>query len=269
VIIDFRSQLRTKFAAPNLETVIVLDSCEKIQRMTGQDQGLPSFRQLFIESSTFITELESHFIVTMPINAARACFDSLLARYSSNLVTVPSVKVTERDGKTAYPDGREVLQALVSSRTAEKDWRPYFSENALDFLIHYSGGYVRGFMQAVIGACSHAKLAGNQLPIHIEPARRAFNSFVQNASAAITPEKWAILAELDDRPTRTIDLANPDVQDLLAENLILEYVNGAQSKGLFDEDAPWYAPHPVLRELNVFKSTQQKLRESKNVMERH
>jgi hypothetical protein len=261
LIVEFKNQLRSKTKNKNLELVLVFDSLERMRKYSGRDTGLDSIKALYVENARAFRDLNSHFIMTMPIDSARACYDSLLAAEYAQLVTMPSIKVTERDGVTPYPSGYEVFREMISLRTPEKDWEAYFEPEALDFIIKYSGGYARGFINAVQEACLHAMHHGNELPISMASARKAFRNYVTNSATAISPRRWEILAELEESADRTIHPEDPDVQILLNENHILEYINGEQTEGILGEDFPWYASNPVLKELPSFKSAQNRLRE--------
>jgi hypothetical protein len=253
LISEFRVKLSAHLKAPDLQTVIVFDGCERIEGYRNKERGAQSFHQLFIEESNVFTGLDSHLILTMPIAHARACADQIRARYAGTLQSMPSIKVTERDGKTPYEAGYRVFRKIVDHRLPEGSTQDrFFEPKALDFLIRYSGGYPRGFLNALEEACRNARLDGDVLPIGLDAARDAFDGFVRNSAAAISRIQWRRLAELE--VDKNIDSDDPVIQALLRENLIFEYINGAQSSG-FGKPKPWYAVHPVIRELEDLAHT--------------
>lgn len=263
LIRDFRVRVASRRQTQTVKVVIVFDSLERIESYRGRDRGAASFHQLFVEESKLFTDLDAHLILTMPIAHARSCTDQIIQRYSGRLRSMPSIKVTERDGKTPYPPGYEVFRRMFDERIDGTDRNAIIDEAALDSLIRYSGGYPRGFLNAVEEACRNAALDGDVLPIDEEIARGAFAPFVQNSVAAISKPQWRQLAELDLSDDNKINPEDPVVQALLRENLVFEYINGALSSG-FDVHEPWYAIHPVIRELSTLKAEKKRVEEERD-----
>jgi hypothetical protein len=258
LVIQFTTKLNSKKikGRSDLQLVLVFDGLEKTRRFEDREEGLASVKALFIDNSSTFLELPAHLILTAPISSARACFNILQRGGYSSLETIPSVKVTERDGNTKYEQGYDTFREIVQHRLPPgAKLSDYFSTEALDFLIKYSGGYIRGFLSAIQEACYRASTNEFELPIQLHSAQRAFRPFVANSALAITPTGWNVLASIEASELKNkINPEDPNVQVLLNENHILEYINGNQSVQTIGRDEPWYAVHPVLRELENFKS---------------
>ncbi|MCW3055331.1 MAG: hypothetical protein JWN14_4501, partial [Chthonomonadales bacterium] len=49
------------------------------------------------------------------------------------------------------------------------------------------------------------------------------------------------------------DNNDPERRQLLEMLCVLEYMNGDRAQDRFNKAMPWYAVHPIVRELNPFK----------------
>ncbi len=150
---------------PFTDLVLMLDSLERIQRIEGVEEGLPSQRELFLERYSLLTGLQAHIIYTVPLRLIRSKFcPQLISRYGQ-LFVLPMVKIYHRGTRERYEHGWRCIEALLKKRIGpEHNLADAFTEETLNFLIHNSGGHIRNLMTFVENACSYT----DKLPIPIE-----------------------------------------------------------------------------------------------------
>jgi len=131
-----------------------------------------------------------------------------------------------------------------------------FADDALDFLLTYSGGHVRNLMAFVQNACAYA----DGLPIPLEAAHRAIRQTVRMYSTSIPESHWEKLAVLDQSTDQKIPGGDDDYLVMLENLSVLEYINGEEGgHDAFAGEEPWYAVNPIVRELQKFKAAKSKL----------
>jgi hypothetical protein len=126
-----------------------------------------------------------------------------------------------------------------------------FAPEALDFLVRYSGGNMRYLMMFVQNACAYAE----RVPIPLEAAHRAIAQTVRLYSVSIPEDHWSKLVALDRSPNQEIPGGDESFLAMLENLTVLEYINGDGQNDPFFSTEPWYAVHPIVRELQKFKST--------------
>lgn len=233
---------------PYFDFVLIVDDLEKVQRVDNAGEGEASHRQLFIERAPQLTELKAHVIYTIPLALVRSHGPQLSLIYGAAPVVLPMIKVHPRSSNDFYEAGRECLIELVKKRAGSYHLNAIIDEDALDWLIRYSGGHVRNLMTYLQRSASYVDAA----PINLAAAKRALSQDVALFSTSIRAHQWALLAALDASENQWIDNNDPDVRELLVQNCILEYLNGGD-ESTFDAAAPWYAVNPIVRELSQFK----------------
>ena len=92
-----------------------------------------------------------------------------------------------------------------------------------------------------------------QPPIDLSAAHRALSQTIGYKAAAITPDQWRKMAELERSPIQQIDNNDPDYRKMLQDVNIVEYLNGADDDSLFSHAEYWYAVHPIIRQASSFK----------------
>ena len=242
-----RAALRKKEKADDL--VLIVDNLEKIRRFDARDEGSASYRELFIERAPQLTRLDVHTVYTVPLRLARSHGPVLSARYDRDPFVLPMVKVMERRTRASYAAGVTCVREILAKRLAPGKLDEVFAEGAMDFLIEYSGGNLRHLFQFVQEACTRTR----GLPVPLDVAHRAVQGMVRSFSTAIPEGHWARLAQLEKSESQSIDNGDPDFLELLEMQAVLEYLNGPNTSGSFAENEPWYAVHPIVRELQKFK----------------
>jgi hypothetical protein len=90
------------------------------------------------------------------------------------------------------------------------------------------------------------------IPISLQAAQKAIGNTIALYSR-MPPSYWKLLAELELSQNQTIDITNDDIKNMLPQLSVLEYRNGCKTDDIFVSNAPWYAVHPIVRELRSFK----------------
>ena len=231
------------------DIVIIVDNLEKIRRITGLQEGLPSQRELFLERYTQLAGLNAHFIYTVPLRLVRSSDAPQLEHRYGPLFVLPMIKTAERGTRRPYRPGIESLRELLQKRLGELTLEQAFAPEALDFLMTYSGGHVRSLMSFVQNACTYS----DSIPIQLPAARKAIQQTVRTYSTAIPEGHWEKLARLDRSPDQSIVNGDADYLVMLENLSVLEYINGG-SEDPFAVAEPWYAVNPIVRELQKFKA---------------
>ena len=242
------------------DILLILDDLEKIERFEEFSQGADSHRELFIERKAIFTGLKAHLIITIPLPLARSCGPQLYNLYQKHPLILPMIKVTERDGLTPYEAGCGHLRGIIERRLYGRSVTETFTEEALSYLFHYSGGHIRQMLRLIQDACLNA----NALPVVGADVLQALNSVRAIYDGAMR-EDWVVrLAELQRDPNRYFDISLPDSPEMLEQNMVMEYVNGDKHISGGVQALPWYAVHPAARELPRFKACLERLKIASN-----
>lgn len=233
---------------PCSDLVVILDNLEKIRKIGAEEEGLKSHRELFLERYTQLTGMRAHFIYTVPLRLVRSADGPQLEQRYGMVFVLPMIKVIERDTRVAYQAGVESMRAILQKRLGDVKLEQAFTQDALDFLLTYSGGHVRNLMIFVQNACTYT----NALPIPLSAAQKAIKQTVNTYSTAIPDHHWDKLARLDLSLDQRIPNGDSDHLKMLENLSILEYINGGDENP-FAEAEPWYAVNPIVRELKKFK----------------
>ena len=239
--------------SPYTDLVLIIDNLEKIQRFTGKEQGLPSEQELFVERYAQLKGIQAHIIYTVPLRLVRSHGPQLEQLYGVAPLVLPMVKVIERGTYQPFTLGRECLKDLLGKRLGGRPLDGVFTTEALDFLLTYSGGHVRSLMVFIQEACTYG-----HLPITLQDMRRAVGNTVSNFSTSIKEDYWVKLARLELSDDQKIPNGDPDYLVMLQNINVLEYINGGEESS-FMTDEPWYAVHPIVRELQKFRAAKQAL----------
>jgi len=229
------------------DVVLIIDNLEKIRKVANAAEGFASHKELFLEQYTKLTGFDAHVIYTVPLRLVRSAdAPQLNLRYDSIFV-LPAVKIRERDGRP-FPGGTAALQSLVERRVAPRPLADVIAADALDFLIGCSGGHVRHLMIFMRAATA----AVDTLPIDLRAARKAVRQVVATYSVSITEEQWEKLIAVHRSKDQKIANGDAAYLALLENAAILEY-RDSDAENEFEAAEPWYAVHPLVRELSKFK----------------
>jgi hypothetical protein len=141
------------------------------------------------------------------------------------------------------------MLAMIEKRLPSGSLDVLFEPEAIEFLIQYSGGHARSLMSFVQEACTYV----DDLPVTLGAAKDAIRQAVRIFDSTIPASYWSKLARLERSQDQKIDSADPDFANMLMNVIVLEYVNGESGTDIFESSAPWYAVHPIVRELKQFK----------------
>jgi hypothetical protein len=251
-----KARLQLANAAPRYkDLVFIVDNLEKIRRVAGMEEGRASLRELFVERYTQLTGMKAHFIYTVPLPLVRSSDAPILESWYGTLFVLPMVKIVRRGTREPFDAGIESLRALVQKRIAPLNLDEAFQNEALQFLVTYSGGIVRDLMAFIQESCTHV----NGLPITLGAAHRAVQPRVRTFSTSVPEDHWEKLAKLDLSPDQKIPNNDPDHLTMLENLTALEYRNGDDEGSPFAPAEPWYAVNPIVRELEKFKAARSRL----------
>jgi hypothetical protein len=253
-----RMEIRKKKSSGNgnySDFIVIVDNLEKLQRVqknNGEffEDGSASHRELFIERSNQLSNLGAHMIYTVPLPLMIESGTELQSNYGGTPYILPMIKVEDRR-HASYASGYETLRKLLGKRLGENvELDSAIDPDALDFLIRYTGGNTREFITRVQSA---AVISSDKAPIDLQSAQHSISESVPLYSS-MPQAYFPKLAQLELSDNQSIDIGDSDVQKMLHELRILEYRNGDTATDPFNPAAPWYAVHPIIRELNLFKN---------------
>jgi hypothetical protein len=230
--------------------ILIVDNLEKISSFEDRKEGMESHRHLFLDNYTQLTLLGAHVIYTIPLELARSTDAQLLKQRYGELFVLPMVKIFPR-GKNSerFEAGWKTMLAMIEKRLPSGSLDVLFEPEAIEFLIQYSGGHARSLMSFVQEACTYV----DDLPVTLGAAKDAIRQAVRIFDSTIPASYWSKLARLERSQDQKIDSADPDFANMLMNVIVLEYVNGESGTDIFESSAPWYAVHPIVRELKQFK----------------
>ena len=243
---------------PYRDFVLILDRLERLRRIDGHAEGVESQREFFLERHAQLTGMKAHVIYTVPIGLVCSPDGAKLRNRFSGLFVLPTVKVAERVARGPFGPGVDILKDLLRKRLDGLPLEDVFAPEALEFFLKYCGGDIRYLMMYVQEACAYT----DAIPIPLSAAHRSIHQTVRAFATAIPETHWSKLAELDRSSDQHIPNGDPDYATMLDNLSVLEYVNGGGHDSPFGDADPWYAVHPVVRELQKFKGAASKLAEA-------
>ncbi len=253
VLIDARTQLKAKMPRDGgpiyRDIVIVVDNLEKIQTLAGHEMGENSAHALFIEGAPQLSALKAHVIYTVHLSLARANGHELLIAYGKEPVVLSNVKTEERTSHAPWQPGREALRELLAKRVHPLRLEQVFDEDALAFILTYCGGHARQYLNFA----RESTLYTDTTPISLQAVQRAVTQSVPFFSTEMDDNDWKLLAELEHNGKQRWNTKTPERRLLMDRLCVLEYINGDRAQDMFNKAMPWYAVHPIARELDPFR----------------
>ena len=249
-----KTKLAEHKTSPYDGLVLIVDNLEKVRVVAGKAEGIASQSELFIERAHLLTGLHAHVIYTVPLRLAREYGPQLGGSYGKPPFVLPMIKVRQRHSLKMHQPGFTCMREVIRQRLGDLTLADVFEDDALDFLIKYSGGNPRHLMMFVQGAAIYA----DALPMTLSEAQRAISQTIEAFSTSVARSHWPQLVALDESETKDIDSKKKDYLDMLDNESILEYING-DGDDVFSSSEPWYVVHPIVRELRMFKAEQKKL----------
>ena len=267
VFIDARTQLKEKSpkqgGTPYTDFVLIVDGLDRLTGYDGRKGADESQRALFLDDSPILIGLQAHCVFTIGLAAMRASEPQLRDRYVRKPFLLPMIK-TEKRGilqsdrveHPAYEEGHERMREIICKRLPlHVTEAMVFEPAALDFLIKYCGGHTRTLMIYARAATLYGE---RTLPITRHTAERAVAQNIAFTSPLGGADDWKRLAALELSDTQEWQAHDPENRRLLEQLYVLEYINGGD-EDVFNDLTPWYAVHPVVRELRPFKRELQAL----------
>ena len=237
------------------DIVIMLDNLEKIVRIEGVDEEDAAQRTLFINGANLLMGINAHTLYTVPLRLVRADGQELALTYGGSLFVLPNVKVEERQTHQPWQKGRDRLCEVVAQRLRPYETSQAIETDALELILTFCGGHIRQFMMMIREASLQVEVA----PIDVEAAQKAIGSQVPIYTAGARKGEWDLLAELELSDGGEWQAEEESKGRLLQQQYVLEYVNGAENQTFLEKTAPWYAVHPIVRELAKFKQAKSRV----------
>jgi hypothetical protein len=244
---------------PYHDFVLIIDELDKIEGIAGHEVGSASHRELFINRAPTLRGLKGHIVYTVPLPLVRSDGPALATAYGRDPLVLPMIKVARRGTYDPYEGGREHLKEMVQKRAGKTSLQDLIEPEALEYLITFSGGHVRYLLSFLQQAVTYIDAA----PVTRKAARSALRETINIMAGAVRAAWWPKLAALHVSANQSIDNNDPDMQKMLELNFVLEYLNGEDEGDEIVADAPWYAVHPILRELPQFTAAVAALSASK------
>lgn len=247
------------------DIVIIIDNLEKMEKFENFEEGLESYKKLFIDFYPQLTGLQSHVIFTVPLRLVRSDVAPILREYYSEPFVLPMVKIAQRKTHESFDKGVDAMKKILQKRLGDLNLDDAFEKAALKFLIQYSGGSIRYLMSFVRESTTY----NDTLPITMSNAWNAVKQTVQTFATAIPESHWELLAKLDLSEDQRIPNDNDDYRKMLENLSVLEYINGGDEDVIGDftqaseQVAPWYAVNPIVRELSQFKRARERIAKSR------
>lgn len=246
---------------PYTDFVLIVDALDRLYGYGDKKTQDESQRALFVDDASVLTGLYANCVFTVSLSTMRASETQLTSLYNRKPFLLPMIKIESRGNSHAeYTTGRKRLAEILEKRIPPSVTLPnVFEDDALDFLITYSGGHVRSLLMYA----RESTLYGERtLPITLASAQLAVAENITFNSPKEGGADWERLAALEAENTQEWHTQNENERRLLEQLFVLEYINGGDEDP-FNKMSPWYAVHPIVRQLNPFKRALQKITEKK------
>ncbi len=221
VIADIRNQLREK-NQPEIPFVI-LDGLDKIP--------LGQARKIFQENGSRFQELQIHIMVTFPISLSYTPEYKDIQVWFPNPEKLPMIKIRNwQQGayQENYTEGVNTIRSIIEKRAQLS----LFTEEALQTLIQYTGGYIRDLFRCICEAALRARLRKAK-EIGVEDAKKALSVLESDINGRYSDE---LIGKMEDIYKGNKHLSSSEeITTLLQIGAVLEY-NGTR----------WCDLHPLV-----------------------
>lgn len=221
VIEEIRNQLMES-GRPDIPFVI-LDGLDKIP--------LEQARKIFMENGSRFQSLQIHLLVTFPISLSYTSEYKDIQIWFPNPAKLPMIKLRNwQNGAYTqdYTEGKDTLKSIVRKRADLS----LFSEEALDELITYTGGYLRDLFRCICDAALRARLRKSSR-IELSDARKALEVLESDINGRYGEELIGKMQEIY-RGEKYVS-SSEGITTLLQIGAVLEY-NGTR----------WCDLHPLV-----------------------
>lgn len=221
VIEEIKKQLQGK-KRPEIPFVI-LDGLDKIP--------LGQARKIFQENGSRFQSLPIHLLVTFPISLSYTPEYKDIQVWFPNPEKLPMIKIKNwQQGvyQENYTEGMETIKAIISKRAD----LALFTNDALQELITYTGGYIRDLFRCICDAALRARLRKSRV-IELEDARKALAVLESDINGRYSDE---LIGKMEDiyKGNKHVS-SSEEITVLLQIGAVLEY-NGTR----------WCDLHPLV-----------------------
>lgn len=221
VIEEIRKQLRDK-GRPEIPFVI-MDGLDKIP--------LGQAKKIFQENGSRFQGLQIHLLVTFPISLSYTPEYKDIQIWFPNPEKLPMIKLRNWQQGTyqeGYTEGTETIKAIIAKRADLS----LFKEDALEELIHYTGGYIRDLFRCINEAALRARLRKSR-KIELEDAKKALAVLESDINGRYSDE---LIGKMEDiyQGNKHVS-SSEEIMTLLQIGAVLEY-NGTR----------WCDLHPLV-----------------------
>ena len=221
VIEEIKGQLQRK-GRPEIPFVI-LDGLDKIP--------LEQAKKIFRENGSRFQGIQIHLLVTFPISLSYTPEYKDVQIWFPNPEKLPMIKIRNwQQGayQEDYTEGIETIRSIIGKR-AELS---LFTDEALDKLIIYTGGYIRDLFRCISDAALRARLRKSEV-IESEDAEKALAVLESDINGRYSDE---LIGKMEDiyRGNKYVS-SSEEITMLLQIGAVLEY-NGAR----------WCDLHPLV-----------------------
>lgn len=221
VIEEIKKQLQGK-KRPEIPFVI-LDGLDKIP--------LGQARKIFQENGSRFQSLPIHLLVTFPISLSYTPEYKDIQVWFPNPEKLPMIKIKNwQQGvyQENYTEGMETIKAIISKRAD----LALFTNDALQELITYTGGYIRDLFRCICDAALRARLRKSKV-IELEDARKALAVLESDINGRYSDE---LIGKMEDiyKGNKHVS-SSEEITVLLQIGAVLEY-NGTR----------WCDLHPLV-----------------------
>lgn len=221
VIEEIKKQLQGK-KRPEIPFVI-LDGLDKIP--------LGQARKIFQENGSRFQSLPIHLLVTFPISLSYTPEYKDIQVWFPNPEKLPMIKIKNwQQGvyQENYTEGMETIKAIISKRAD----LALFTNDALQELIMYTGGYIRDLFRCICDAALRARLRKSRV-IELEDARKALAVLESDINGRYSDE---LIGKMEDiyKGNKHVS-SSEEITVLLQIGAVLEY-NGTR----------WCDLHPLV-----------------------
>ena len=221
VIEEIRKQLQEK-GRPEIPFVI-LDGLDKIP--------LGQARKIFQENGSRFQSLQIHLLVTFPISLSYTPEYKDIQVWFPNPEKLPMIKIRNwQQGayQGNYTEGMDTIKAIISKRADIA----LFTDEALQELINYTGGYIRDLFRCICDAALRARLRKSRV-IELEDAGKALAVLESDINGRYSDE---LIGKMEDiyKGNKHVS-SSEEITTLLQIGAVLEY-NGTR----------WCDLHPLV-----------------------
>ncbi|MDE7479216.1 MAG: ATP-binding protein, partial [Lachnospiraceae bacterium] len=221
VIEEIRNQWREK-GYPEIPFVI-LDGLDKIP--------LGQARKIFQENGSRFQSLQIHLLVTFPISLSYTPEYKDIQVWFPNPEKLPMIKIKNwQQGayQENYTEGMDTIKAIISKRAE----LALFTDEAIQELINYTGGYIRDLFRCICDAALRARLRKSRV-IELEDTRKALAVLESDINGRYSDE---LIGKMEDiyKGNKHVS-SSEEITALLQIGAVLEY-NGTR----------WCDLHPLV-----------------------